>query len=114
MIVSKLFSADDLPYDQRQEILEKHIETLQSLQVRRKTEFFFSIEFFSLKNERSSTIERCREEIHRMKIELDLNSTYDQPADDEDLLKLVDGPVHLIALSQTNVDRLKNLAEKVK
>lgn len=48
-----------------------------------------------------------------MKLELDLNATYNQPADDTELLNLIDGPAHLIELSQSNVQRLSNIANEV-
>lgn len=49
-----------------------------------------------------------------MKIELDLDQTYNQPSDDiEVLLNLIDGPVHLIELSKTNVQRLLTIANQV-
>lgn len=48
-----------------------------------------------------------------MKIELDLNQTYNQPSDDTEVLSLIDGPVHLIELSKTNVQRLLTLANQV-
>ncbi|CAF1087067.1 unnamed protein product [Adineta ricciae] len=87
---------DDMPYDQRQDILEKHINDLQNLQ-----------------NERSSAIEQARNQIHEMKTELDLNNTYNQPNDDQQVLNLIDGPVHLIELSKTNVQRLLTIANQL-
>lgn len=87
---------DELTYDQREEILSKHIENLRNLE-----------------NERSSTIERCREEIHRMKSELELNETFNQPGENVDLLKLLNEPANSIELSQTNVDRLENFAQEL-
>lgn len=48
-----------------------------------------------------------------MKIELDLNQSYNQPSDDTEILSLIDGPVHLIELSKTNVQRLLTIANQV-
>jgi hypothetical protein len=48
-----------------------------------------------------------------MKIELDLDKTYNQPAEDNQVLNLIDGPVHLIELSKTNVQRLVDIAHEV-
>ncbi|UJR26331.1 hypothetical protein I4U23_007668 [Adineta vaga] len=87
---------DDMPYDQRQDILEKHINDLQNLQ-----------------NERSSAIEQARNQIHEMKVELDLDDTYNQPNDDPQVLHLIDGPVHLIELSKSNVQRLLTVANQL-
>jgi hypothetical protein len=44
-----------------------------------------------------------------MKIELDL----DKPTDDNQVLNLIDGPVHLIELSKTNVQCLLDIAHEV-
>lgn len=49
-----------------------------------------------------------------MKIELHLDETYNQPSDDIEVLNLIDGPVHLIELSKTNVQRLLTIANQVK
>ncbi|CAF1376716.1 unnamed protein product [Adineta steineri] len=87
---------NDMPYADRQDILEKHINDLQNLQ-----------------NERSSAIEQARNQIHEMKIELDLDNTYNQPVDDSQVLNLIDGPVHLIELSKTNVQRLLNISNEL-
>jgi protein regulator of cytokinesis 1 len=87
---------DDMPYDKRQEILEQHIQDLQNLQ-----------------NDRSSSIEQARNQIHQMKIELDLDKTYNQPTDDNQVLNLIDGPVHLIELSKTNVQQLLDIAHEL-
>ena len=48
-----------------------------------------------------------------MKIELDLDKTYNQPVEDNQVLNLIDGPVHLIELSKTNVQRLLDIANEV-
>lgn len=48
-----------------------------------------------------------------MKVELDLDPTYNQPSDDSEVLNLIDGPVHLIELSKTNVQRLLTIANEV-
>lgn len=48
-----------------------------------------------------------------MKIELDLDSTYNQPSDDNQVLNLIDGPVHLIELSKINVQHLLTIANDV-
>jgi hypothetical protein len=48
-----------------------------------------------------------------MKIELDLDNTYNQPTDNNQVLKLIDGPVHLIELSKTNVQHLQTIANQV-
>jgi hypothetical protein len=48
-----------------------------------------------------------------MKIELDLDKTYNQPTDDNQVLNLIDGPVHLIELSKTNVQQLLDIAHEV-
>ncbi|CAF1603838.1 unnamed protein product [Adineta ricciae] len=95
-VISFDSDVDDMPYDQRQDILEKHINDLQNLQ-----------------NERSSAIEQARNQIHEMKTELDLNNTYNQPSDDQQVLNLIDGPVHLIELSKTNVQRLLTIANQL-
>jgi hypothetical protein len=44
-----------------------------------------------------------------MKIELDLDNTYNHPTDDN----LLNGPVHLIELSKTNVEHLLTIANEV-
>ena len=49
-----------------------------------------------------------------MKIELDLDNTYSQSVEDTQVLNLIDGPVHLIELSKTNVQRLLTIANEVK
>jgi hypothetical protein len=48
-----------------------------------------------------------------MKIELDLENTYNQPTNDNQALHLIDGPVHLIELSKTNVQRLLTISNEV-
>lgn len=48
-----------------------------------------------------------------MKSELELNETFNQPAENVDLLKLLNEPANSIELSQTNVDRLENFAQEV-
>jgi len=48
-----------------------------------------------------------------MKIELDLDNTYNQPSDNNQVLNLIDGPVNLIELSKTNVERLLTIAKEV-
>ncbi len=48
-----------------------------------------------------------------MKIELDLDNTYNQPTNDNQALQLIDGPVHLIELSKTNVQRLLTISNEV-
>lgn len=48
-----------------------------------------------------------------MKIELELDNTYNQPADDTQVLSLINGPVHLIELSKTNVERLLSISNEV-
>ncbi|CAF3780976.1 unnamed protein product [Rotaria sordida] len=87
---------DQMPYDKRQEILEQHIQDLQNLQ-----------------HDRSSAIEQARKQIHEMKIELDLDNTYNQPTDTNQVLSLIDGPVHLIELSKTNVEHLRTIANEL-
>jgi hypothetical protein len=49
-----------------------------------------------------------------MKIELDLDNTYNQLTDDNQVSTLIDGPVHLIELSKTNVQSLLNIAHEVR
>jgi len=49
-----------------------------------------------------------------MKIELDLDNKYNQPTDDNQVSTLIDGPVHLIELSKTNVQSLLNIAHEVR
>ena len=49
-----------------------------------------------------------------MKLELDLNTTYQQPANDDQVLHLIDGPLHLIELSKGNVQRLLTIAAEVR
>ena len=49
-----------------------------------------------------------------MKLELDLNTTYQQPANDDQVLHLIDGPLHLIELSKGNVQRLLTIASEVR
>jgi hypothetical protein len=44
-----------------------------------------------------------------MKIELDLDNTYNHPTDDN----LLNGPLHLIELSKTNVQHLLTIANEV-
>jgi hypothetical protein len=66
-----------------------------------------------LQNERSSSIEQARNQIHEMKIELVLDNTYNQPTDNNQALNLIDGPVHLIELSKTNVQHLLTIANEV-
>ncbi|CAF2481432.1 unnamed protein product [Rotaria sp. Silwood2] len=87
---------DQMPYDKRQEILEQHIQDLQNLQ-----------------NDRSSAIEQARKQIHEMKIELDLGNTYNLPTDNNQVLSLIDGPVHLVELSKTNVQHLLTIAHEL-
>jgi len=48
-----------------------------------------------------------------MKIELDLDNTYNQLIDGNQELNLIDGPVHLIELSKTNVEYLLTISNKV-
>ena len=48
-----------------------------------------------------------------MKIELELDHTYNQTIEDNQVLHLIDGPVHLIELSKTNVQRLLTIANEV-
>lgn len=48
-----------------------------------------------------------------MKIELELDNTYNQSNDDKQVLNLIDGPVNLIELSKANVQRLLTIAEDV-
>ena len=48
-----------------------------------------------------------------MKIELDLDNTYNQPSDNNHVLQLIDGPVHLIELSKTNVQQLQTISNQV-
>jgi hypothetical protein len=69
--------------------------------------------FCFLKNDRSSAIEQARNQIHEMKIELDLDNTYNQLIDDNQAFNLIDGPVHLIELSKTNVEYLLTISNKV-
>ncbi len=66
-----------------------------------------------MKNDRSSAIAQARNQIYEMKIELNLDNTYNQPIDDNQALNLIDGPVHLIELSKTNVEHLLTIANKV-
>ena len=66
-----------------------------------------------MQNERSSGIEQARNSIHEMKIELDLDNTYNQSTEDNQVLNLIDGPVHLIELSKTNVQHLLTIANEV-
>ncbi|CAF1977341.1 unnamed protein product [Rotaria magnacalcarata] len=87
---------DQMLYDERQEILEQHIQDLLTLQ-----------------NDRSAAIEQARRQIHEMKIELALDNTYNQPSDDNQVLDLIDGPVHLIELSKTNVQRLLTITNEL-
>lgn len=49
-----------------------------------------------------------------MKIELELDNTYNQPADDTQVLRLIDGPIHLVELSKTSVVRLLTIANEVR
>ena len=48
-----------------------------------------------------------------MKVELDLDNTYNQSTDNNHVLNLIDGPVHLIELSKTNVQLLLTVANEV-
>lgn len=83
---------NEIPYDQRQEILKDHIQKLEDLQ-----------------NDRSSSIEQSRNQIFQLQTELELN----QVTDSDQLLDLLKQPVHLIELSESNVQQLLALAQQL-
>lgn len=83
---------NEIPYDQRQEILKDHIQKLEDLQ-----------------NDRSSSIEQSRNQIFQLQTELELN----QVTDSDQLLDLLKQPVHLIELSESNVQQLFALAQQL-
>jgi len=86
------FENQEIPYDQRQEILKEHIQKLQDLQ-----------------NDRLSSIEQSRNQICQLQIELEL----DQVTENTQLLDLLNKPVHLIELSEMNVQQLLALAQQL-
>jgi len=105
------FENQEIPYDQRQEILKEHIQKLQDLQVK----YVFIVDKQNsiwkwIQNDRLSSIEQSRNQICQLQIELEL----DQVTENTQLLDLLNKPVHLIELSEMNVQQLLALAQQVK
>ncbi|CAF0826907.1 unnamed protein product [Didymodactylos carnosus] len=90
---------NETPFAKRKIILENHIHDLTNLQV-----------------ERSSRVEQYRQQIHQMKIELELNDNYGLVIGDDNnilLIRLIDGPFETIELSNANVVHLQTLANEL-
>ncbi|CAF1551751.1 unnamed protein product, partial [Didymodactylos carnosus] len=93
---------DETPFARRKTVLENRIHDLTNFQV-----------------ERSSHVKQYREQLHQMKIELELDNNYNLTADNSNdnnniaLLRLIDEPFETIELSKANVSNLQTLANEL-